>query len=1720
MPLQLLVLTMLLITLSACGGGNKSDEILTGYFIDSPVEGLTYVRANLESKTNFDGSYYYQEGEELTFYIGKLKLGSSIGKKYITPLDFSNQRNYQTNLVALLQSLDINNDSSDGISLPDNLENIFTPNSLDFSQSTELFYKNSQVDILLAKAGKTNSLNSAEHSSFHFQRSIQSRNLNPGSEVYSIGGLIIGLNGVLELEMFNEESIIIDSEKTFRFSTKLLSGSAYSVGIKTQPQNQICQLIGSEGVVRSVDVTSISLVCEDINNESNITITGLQESLTLISNDIKVTLTNQPEISLPQDVLDSLRIHTQPRNQLCQIIKNSNIEIQCTNNIYSISATLSGLTSEIVLKELNSETLLHSNASGNFTLDKLFANSEPYSLTVLSSPLGQSCTINNATGIVEEANVSNINVTCEASINKLSIEVIGNREPVDVVFNENSLQLSKNAIYSQDVAFGTPLNISINSISVGQQCDVISGLNFNSMPDADVTIQINCTDKDHYYLINTNNYLSPFSIIKNDQLTIDIQESSKLIGANVAENYNFNVKNHPIGQTCIISESSGTVNNLTTNLNIDCVNNLYNVNISSNTLKSNVDLKETVTGVVYSFSGETLSIPIHHGETFNFEIVKEATGQSCALVNNTSTINGASVTVNLICEDLSYELPVNVSNSAAGIVLLNNGKAPKRIVGTSFYFDVQYLEPYNLTIETNPLGQSCTFDSNNSGIIAQIPPSPISVECIDLAYELNVTVNNLFDTQLLISNNGLTPDSIEALSETSYKYIFNVLNRERYSLTLGQAIGQTCSFEQGVVSGTISAANKNHSVICDVNPAQVVFDVQNLDSNSSVIMENTIDGTEFSIVNSGNIGNISFNKVMSFYSNYSFIIKTSPAGQTCSFTTANTLGQITQETTGPFGIKCDNNPYNLVVTANNIKSSIEIHNNRTSAINITNSGIHNISVNHRDNYALSLESQPVNQLCELSGTLDGEVNAGDINNISLICLDKYQVSGTVTGLIDIPANQGQLEIFPSWKNEKIIIENPTSTSDETYTFTDLLVSGTDFTLSLTQPHGHTCTFGNGSESIDVFNIQSNLSVDISCIKNTYTIQGIDTYGVLSAPKVIELYINDMSNPSLVTETSRISPTDTTYGYVFDNAVEYGDEIKVVIGNGIFDSQYCDFDTNYKVDSGNIFIERAVLPNIDLYCVNTFTIPLETTIGSSSNINLPVEMHVIPRGETALPLSPLEEITVTSSGTLYSSNRILVGERVLLKISPENQSNYNCDNEIIADFVLEEGGIPLAQVPTLNCAAPDTIDRVFLISAGIIDIPLQDCILLSPNNWEGKLISDVRSLDCSSLTTSKIQDITGLSIFTSLEDLNLSNNEIVSLQELSKLPQLDDVASSLTVTNNVYPRLDSSLISNLVDSQLLSCISGQYPGNTRIDLIDKIDCQNQSLVDISGIELFTSLNVINLNSNQIIEVSPISKLNILPNKLPAILRELILGNNVIQNIGSIGGDGFHKLRSLQILDLENNSIIKPNILQQIFSGASYYLDNLNYLNLINVNKNDTTILESTLLQSEFISTLSFYNDNYLNSSKPLNNPLDGADRPVNTINYAWQTSSLIDASNWYEYTTGILTDNSIFTNDTEISFSIYAIYDNDYDIQLILPNDEVVTIFSNYGKSSNQAFASMTETIRLGDIPEYQKFIGKLVADKELKLQMKISDGSLVRPYASTVGDLYGTVYQIELVLKK
>ncbi|MFN7097462.1 MAG: hypothetical protein ACK4PR_07890, partial [Gammaproteobacteria bacterium] len=160
----------------------------------------------------------------------------------------------------------------------------------------------------------------------------------------------------------------------------------------------------------------------------------------------------------------------------------------------------------------------------------------------------------------------------------------------------------------------------------------------------------------------------------------------------------------------------------------------------------------------------TFSSPLANGNTYNVTVGTQPAGQTCNVINGSGVISNSNVSnVVVTCSSNAYTVGGTISGLSGTVVLLNNGSdASTNSSNGPFTFSTPVAEgsPYNVTVGTQPSGQTCTV-TNGSGIMGSSNVTNVFVTCTPDSTTLAISVSNLALSQTGYTEYGVsgTPSS-------------------------------------------------------------------------------------------------------------------------------------------------------------------------------------------------------------------------------------------------------------------------------------------------------------------------------------------------------------------------------------------------------------------------------------------------------------------------------------------------------------------------------------------------------------------------------------------------------------------------------------------------------------------------------------------------------------------------------------------------------------------------------------------------------------------------------------------------------------------------------------------------------------------------------------------------------------------------------------------------
>jgi hypothetical protein len=322
---------------------------------------------------------------------------------------------------------------------------------------------------------------------------------------YTVSGSVSGLTGEIILQNNSADDVTLTGDGTFTFATSVIDDTAFKVTIKSQPSNLTCSVGNGSGTINGATISDVSVTCSTNAYSVSGTLTGLAGTVILQNNaGDDLILAADGSFSFDTNVADgaiyAVTILTQPTGQTCTVTQGEGtisssdvaaVAVSCVN--LHVGGTISGLSGTLVLQNNNGDNLtLTTNGVFTFSTTFLTTLTSTYSVSILSEPVIQTCTVANATGTIGSSNVSNITVVCRTRViyagtsNGLSISTDGGASFVTKT-TDNGLG-GNNISFVEVSSDGTKLYLATNggiSISTNSGNSFITKNNANSGIDND-----------------------------------------------------------------------------------------------------------------------------------------------------------------------------------------------------------------------------------------------------------------------------------------------------------------------------------------------------------------------------------------------------------------------------------------------------------------------------------------------------------------------------------------------------------------------------------------------------------------------------------------------------------------------------------------------------------------------------------------------------------------------------------------------------------------------------------------------------------------------------------------------------------------------------------------------------------------------------------------------------------------------------------------------------------------------------------------------------------------------------------------------------------------------------------------------------------------------------------------------------------------------------------
>jgi hypothetical protein len=339
---------------------------------------------------------------------------------------------------------------------------------------------------------------------------------------------------------------------------------------------------------------------------------------------------------------------------------------------YTIGGTISGLTGTGLVLQDNGGNNLSVSASGSFTFSTAVASGAAYSVTVLTQPTGQSCTVTSGSGTAS-ANVSNVQVTCSATTYTIGGTVSG-LTGAGLVLQDNggnnlAVSASGSFTFSTAVASGAAYSVTVLTQPTGQSCTVTNGSGTASANVSNVQVACSNLPPTTYIIGGTVSGLTGAGLVLQDNggnnLAVSASGSftfSTAVASGAA--YSVTVLTQPTGQSCTVTNGSGTATANVSNVQVTCATTTYTIGgiVSGLTGTGLVLQDNNGNNLAVSASGSfTFSTAVASGSTYSVTVLTQPTGQSCTVTSGSGTASANVTNVQVACSNATIVVSVTPS---------------------------------------------------------------------------------------------------------------------------------------------------------------------------------------------------------------------------------------------------------------------------------------------------------------------------------------------------------------------------------------------------------------------------------------------------------------------------------------------------------------------------------------------------------------------------------------------------------------------------------------------------------------------------------------------------------------------------------------------------------------------------------------------------------------------------------------------------------------------------------------------------------------------------------------------------------------------------------------------------------------------------------------------------------------------------------------------------
>lgn len=415
------------------------------------------------------------------------------------------------------------------------------------------------------------------------------------AQTFTLGGSVSGRGslGTLTLSAGAQTVSVPVGATSFVFPTTLPQGGAYSVSVQSQPAGLTCSVSNNAGVVAAANVTGVALVCSAITNTLGGTISGLvANGLILASGGQSLPVNSgQTGFTFAAPVASgsnyAVSVQTNPVGYTCTpsnntgVMSNSpvnSVSVSCSINSFTLGGTVAGLSSSGLVLTSGAQTLAVSSGSSSFTFGSPLAFGAAFNVSVQTQPSGLTCTVNNGSGVMLNAANTSVAINCNTSTFTLGGAISGLSSSGLVLSAGGQLLAvssgATNFTMASPFAFGSGYTVAVQTQPSSNTCSVSSAT--GTVTSAVTSVIVNCSLPSFSIGGSVTGFTAGTGLVlAAGGQTVNIASAAVPytfpIALNLGTTYNVTVQTQPVGYSCSVANSAGTVGSAAvTNINVTC----------------------------------------------------------------------------------------------------------------------------------------------------------------------------------------------------------------------------------------------------------------------------------------------------------------------------------------------------------------------------------------------------------------------------------------------------------------------------------------------------------------------------------------------------------------------------------------------------------------------------------------------------------------------------------------------------------------------------------------------------------------------------------------------------------------------------------------------------------------------------------------------------------------------------------------------------------------------------------------------------------------------------------------------------------------------------------------------------------------------------------------------------------------------------------------------